>query len=129
NNYAYFLSLDKKDLEKAKSMSGKLVAKFPNNATYLDTHAWVLFQLKEYEEAIKFMKKALDHQSEPSGVMLEHYGDILFKLGNKKGALEYWKEAQLLDDVSRSEEHTSELQSRENLVCRLLLEKKKHTRP
>src|SRR5690606_39672160 len=28
----------------------------------------------------------------------------------------------------RSEEHTSELQSRENLVCRLLLEKKKHIR-
>src|SRR5690606_39862455 len=27
--------------------------------------------------------------------------------------------------ASRSEEHTSELQSRENLVCRLLLEKKK----
>src|SRR5690606_41198049 len=32
---------------------------------------------------------------------------------------------QLLDHPSRSEEHTSELQSRENLVCRLLLEKKK----
>src|SRR5690606_41668456 len=30
---------------------------------------------------------------------------------------------------SRSEEHTSELQSRENLVCRLLLEKKKQTTP
>src|SRR5207302_6625578 len=29
--------------------------------------------------------------------------------------------------LKRSEEHTSELQSRENLVCRLLLEKKKHT--
>src|SRR5690606_41817906 len=28
-------------------------------------------------------------------------------------------------DATRSEEHTSELQSRENLVCRLLLEKKK----
>src|SRR5690606_41739704 len=28
----------------------------------------------------------------------------------------------------RSEEHTSELQSRENLVCRLLLEKKKEDR-
>src|SRR5690606_41243464 len=28
----------------------------------------------------------------------------------------------------RSEEHTSELQSRENLVCRLLLEKKKHAK-
>src|SRR2546430_13221979 len=29
--------------------------------------------------------------------------------------------------VGRSEEHTSELQSQSNLVCRLLLEKKKHT--
>src|SRR5699024_12678584 len=31
----------------------------------------------------------------------------------------------LLDEESRSEEHTSELQSRFDLVCRLLLEKKK----
>src|SRR5690606_39700027 len=34
-----------------------------------------------------------------------------------------------LTEISRSEEHTSELQSRENLVCRLLLEKKKRTQP
>src|SRR5690606_3198335 len=32
---------------------------------------------------------------------------------------------QVLERVERSEEHTSELQSRENLVCRLLLAKKK----
>src|SRR5690606_41087639 len=32
---------------------------------------------------------------------------------------------QRIDELRRSEEHTSELQSRENLVCRLLLEKKK----
>src|SRR5690606_41090546 len=32
-----------------------------------------------------------------------------------------------IDRQHRSEEHTSELQSRENLVCRLLLEKKKKT--
>src|SRR5690606_40238791 len=34
-------------------------------------------------------------------------------------------DAKLQDGEDRSEEHTSELQSRENLVCRLLLEKKK----
>src|SRR5690606_39276596 len=34
-----------------------------------------------------------------------------------------------LFNAGRSEEHTSELQSRENLVCRLLLEKKKQLRP
>src|SRR5690606_40774839 len=33
--------------------------------------------------------------------------------------------ATLVGSLPRSEEHTSELQSRENLVCRLLLEKKK----
>src|SRR3712207_8545321 len=32
-------------------------------------------------------------------------------------------------NFDRSEEHTSELQSRQYLVCRLLLEKKKHTSP
>src|SRR2546421_7485173 len=32
-----------------------------------------------------------------------------------------------ISSTSRSEEHTSELQSRSDLVCRLLLEKKKHT--
>ena len=100
NNYAYFLSLDKKELEKAKEMSEKLVSKFPKNATYLDTHAWVLFQLQEYEGAHRYMKQALEHQAAPSGVMYEHYGDILFKLGEKKEALEYWKKAQELEDVS-----------------------------
>src|SRR5690606_42106623 len=33
----------------------------------------------------------------------------------------------ILGEMKRSEEHTSELQSRENLVCRLLLEKKNTT--
>src|SRR2546430_5595455 len=33
------------------------------------------------------------------------------------------------EPLSRSEEHTSELQSQSNLVCRLLLEKKKHEPP
>src|SRR5271165_2544668 len=36
-----------------------------------------------------------------------------------------WRRATLTSFDARSEEHTSELQSRENLVCRLLLEKKK----
>lgn len=100
NNYAYFLSLDKKELQKAKAMSEKLVSKFPTNATYLDTHAWVLFQLKEYEEAKVYMERALDHQAAPSGVMYEHYGDILYQLGEKQEAVEYWKKAQGLEDAS-----------------------------
>ena len=44
----------------------------------------------------------------------------------------YGKRRKVLDEIyeiARSEEHTSELQSRQYLVCRLLLEKKKKTTP
>ncbi|UCS93196.1 tetratricopeptide repeat protein [Echinicola marina] len=100
NNYAYFLSLEKKDLPKAYNMSNKLVKQFPDNATYLDTHAWVLFQMENYEQAKIFMERALDNEVEPSGVMLEHYGDILYHLGEKNEALKYWKKALSLNDIS-----------------------------
>ncbi|MCC5938723.1 MAG: tetratricopeptide repeat protein [Lunatimonas sp.] len=101
NNYAYFLSLERKDLDKAKRMSEKLVARFPKNATYLDTHAWVLFQLGQYEDAKKYMEKALEYQQEPSGVMYEHFGDILYKLGEENEALAYWQKAEGLDETSK----------------------------
>lgn len=100
NNYAYFLSLEKKDLDKAKKMSSKLVEKFPNNATYLDTHAWVLFQLEEYEAAKNYMAKAIENEVSPSGIMYEHYGDILYKLGEKSEAVKFWKKAEGGDEVS-----------------------------
>src|SRR5690606_40938711 len=55
------------------------------------------------------------------------YPDLHNALVNGKPALslidQAWYEADYIPTV-RSEEHTSELQSRENLVCRLLLEKK-----
>ncbi|GGF42822.1 tetratricopeptide repeat protein [Echinicola rosea] len=100
NNYAYFLSLEKKDLDKALDMSSKLVKRFPDNATYLDTHAWVLFQKKDYIDAEKYMKKALKIEESPSGVMLEHYGDILYHTGDINGAMDYWEKAAGKKDVS-----------------------------
>ena len=102
NNYAYFLSLDKLELEKAKKMSEKVVKKFPKNGTFLDTHAWVLFQMGEYEAAKKYMSDAINNETEPSGVMLEHYGDILYHLGEKAEALIYWKKADQTSEKSDS---------------------------
>src|SRR6266511_2926609 len=52
----------------------------------------------------------------------------LFRPGQDAGSRERLPRVRLQPDPdARSEEHTSELQSRENLVCRLLLEKKKDT--
>ncbi|MGY6744461.1 MAG: tetratricopeptide repeat protein [Cecembia sp.] len=100
NNYAYFLSLSKQDLDKAKSMSERLVKKFPTNSTYLDTHAWVLFQLQDYENAKIYMERALENEEKPSGVMLEHYGDILYHLGNRSEAISFWKQAEGGEETS-----------------------------
>ena len=94
NNYAYFLSLAKVDLEKALSMAERVVKKQPKNATYLDTLAWVLFQQKKYTEAAQRMEELLRIESTPSGVMLEHYGDILYHLNRVPEALSWWKKAQ-----------------------------------
>jgi tetratricopeptide (TPR) repeat protein len=102
NNYAYFLSVEKLELEKAKEMSEKVVIKFPNNGTFLDTYAWILFQLQDYELAKKYMDMALAQETEPSGVMLEHYGDILYHLGEKAEAISYWKKAQATTEVSKN---------------------------
>src|SRR5436309_10287657 len=49
----------------------------------------------------------------------------LFRSRNKPGCASPPHQALDCRSSGRSEEHTSELQSRENLVCRLLLEKKK----
>ncbi len=100
NNYAYFLSLSKKDLEKAKSMSENLINRFPANSTYLDTHAWVLFQLQDFENAKIYMEKALENEEKPTGVMLEHYGDILYHLGNSSEAISFWKQAEGGEETS-----------------------------
>jgi tetratricopeptide (TPR) repeat protein len=92
NNYSYFLSLRKSSLPKAKAMSKKLLLQNPENPTFMDTHAWVLFQLGEYEDARIILANAVS-LSNPSISAVEHYGDVLYKLGNKTEALVYWKKA------------------------------------
>lgn len=92
NNYAYYLSLKKERLAKAKSMSQKLVDEFPEDGTYLDTHGWVLYVMGDYAAAKPFLEKAAN-LSHKSGVVQEHYGDVLFKLGDVSGALAQWKKA------------------------------------
>ena len=56
NNYAYFLSLEERDLERALNMSSRAVALTDNNPTFLDTYAWVLFKLGRAAEAKKIMQ-------------------------------------------------------------------------
>ena len=93
NNYAYFLSLEERDLERALSMSSRVVALTDNNPTYLDTHAWVLFKLGRTDEAKKVLQKAVALDGQKSPELMVHYGDILHELGEQFMAEIYWKRA------------------------------------
>ncbi|CAK7084183.1 MAG: Beta-barrel assembly-enhancing protease [Parabacteroides sp.] len=93
NNYAYFLSLDKKDLKKAERMSAMAVKLEPNNSTYLDTYAWIFFVQGNYSLAKIYIENALANDKTNSAELIDHYGDILFMNGEKEKAVEQWKKA------------------------------------
>jgi tetratricopeptide (TPR) repeat protein len=93
NNYAYYLSLRGDQLEKAERMSKRSNELAPGQATYQDTYAWVLFRMGKHADAKLWMEKALAGSPDPDGVLLEHYGDILFELGDAAGAKEQWTKA------------------------------------
>ncbi len=101
NNYAYYLSLRGERLEEALEMAIRANELVPDNVYYTDTYAWVLYKLGRYKEAEKIMKKCLGLEKNPSGSNLEHYGDILLKLGKESEAMEYWKKAQQAGGASK----------------------------
>ena len=93
NNYAYYLSLDNQDLERALQMSAKTIKAEPKNPTYLDTYAWILYKLGRYDEALKYMNKVFKYDKNPQGINYEHLGDIQYQLGDIKNAVKNWKKA------------------------------------
>ena len=93
NNYSYFLTLDKKDLKKAERMAAQCIKLEPDNATYLDTYAWVFFVQGNYTLAKIYIENALSKDKTNSAELVDHYGDILYMNGEKDKALEQWKKA------------------------------------
>lgn len=97
NNYAYFLTLCNRDLDKAERMSAKTVQAEPQNATFLDTYAWVFYKRKEYTMAQLYIEMAIKNERRPSSDIYDHYGEILLAVGNKQEALKQWEKALELD--------------------------------
>lgn len=90
NNYSYYLSLDKTNLDRAKELSFKTIKKEPANSVYLDTYGWILNQLGQYEEAEIYIKKAIDSGVNDPDVFF-HYGEVLYNQHKHNDALEYYR--------------------------------------
>jgi tetratricopeptide (TPR) repeat protein len=102
NNYAYYLSELNEQLDKAEQMSYKTIKAEPQNATYLDTYAWILFMKERYAEARIYIEQALQNDSDSSAVITEHAGDILAQNHDLERALNLWKQALTKDPNNKT---------------------------
>lgn len=100
NNYAYYLSLRNENLDKAEEMSYRTIKAEPDNKTYLDTYAWILFMQGKYAEAQEYMDKVVPEDcteeflltDEYTGsAILEHAADIAWFCGDAERAAYLWR--------------------------------------
>lgn len=95
NNFAFYLCEKGGDLDKAHGLSQRAIDMEPENSTYLDTYAWILFRQAKYADALPIQLKAVENAStaELTYELYEHLGDIMFMAGDPKGAVEQWQNA------------------------------------
>lgn len=100
NNYAYFLSERGVHLEKAEKMSRTTIEVEGDNATYLDTYAWILYLRRQYSQAQIYINEALQFTSEKAenASIFDHAGDISFANGQRSDALTFWRKALALTE-------------------------------
>lgn len=100
NNYAYYLSLREERLDEAEEMSYRTIKAEPDNKTYLDTYAWILFMQGSYAEAQKYMDMVVPRDSSDTFLLtdestesniLEHAADIAWMNGDEERAVLLWQ--------------------------------------
>ncbi len=96
NNYAYYLSLRREDLDEALEMSERAVAMEPGNAAYLDTIGWIHYKKGNYERAREYIQQSVD-TGNASAEVYEHLGDVYEALGDRELAVTWWQKAFELD--------------------------------
>lgn len=100
NNYAYYISEAGGDLKKAEQMSRKTIDAEPENTTFLDTYAWILFREERFMEAKEYIDRAVEHRDTTmnNSTIFDHAGDIYLSCGDPTGAVVNWMKA--LDESS-----------------------------
>ncbi len=101
NNYAYYLLERGINFDKALNLSRRSLEIDPFNSSFLDTYAWILFTLKKYKMALNYIERAYKYGGNANCVVLDHYGDILSKLGKTQEANNKWKEAYRINKLER----------------------------
>ena len=102
NNYSYYLSLRGENLDKALKLSRRTIQEEPQSSVYLDTYAWILYKKGDIKKAKRYIEKAIKNGGADDPDVMEHYGDILFKMGEREEAVIQWKKSR---DLGNAGEH------------------------
>jgi len=90
NNYSYYLSLRGENLEKAAKMAKRATELKPDTPSNQDTYGWVLYKMGNFKEAKIWIEKAIENGAQDNPVILEHLGDVYWKLGDQNKATDLW---------------------------------------
>ena len=94
NFLGYTLADHEKDLKRAEALISKAVKLDPESGAILDSMAWVLYRLKRFAEAKKYILKAIAKSGEDlDAVIMDHAGDIFSANGDTADAVMYWEKA------------------------------------
>lgn len=99
NNYAYYLSQQDTQLDKAEQLALRALELSPGNTTFLDTVGWIYFKQGDFQEAKNYIQQAIN-KGNPTAEIMEHMGDVLLKLDKLEEAKTWWQKA-LDKDSSR----------------------------
>lgn len=127
NNYAYFLtekSGTPADLDKAEKLARQAIKLEPDNGTYLDTYAWVLYRKGSSMLALIYIKKAIEATETPDPTLYEHLAEILTAEDRYDEAIEAWRhclesggDAKL---VAQKVEAITEMKKKKSRACNRL---------
>lgn len=89
NFFGYMLAEQGRELDKAQAFVQKALQLKPGDGSYLDSLGWIMYQRKEYKQALETLNKALQ-ASPDEGVIMEHIGDTHLAMGDKMTAAQYY---------------------------------------
>ena len=81
------------NLARAKELIERALKVEPKNGAYLDSMAWVMYKLNEFQQALNWQLQALQQVEEPDPTLYDHLGDIYAALKQHDKARESWQKA------------------------------------
>ncbi len=101
-NYLGYMWAEKgQNLAEAEQFIRRALEQEPDNAAYLDSLGWVLYQQGRYQEALPPLEAAAAALGEPDPVVHEHLGDLYDKLGRRTDAIASWDKAVAMEGASK----------------------------